>query len=191
MDFKDSLVSREQVAEQVCQVTLGHLDPQGLPVIEERQVLLGMLALQALTDSLGLKDHKVIKDFLDHKDLQGSRAQLVLLDQSDLKETLGSREILAEQVSLAVKVFQGTEALLDCRVLKDQLEQLASLGFLVLLDNQVRGRISVSKLKQNVLLQYFESLSLNKSDFLAVKRIVSYSILFNLSRFFYISIRQG
>lgn len=30
-----------------------------------------------------------------------------------------------------------TEALLDCRVLKDQLEQLASLGFLALPDCQV------------------------------------------------------
>lgn len=81
MDFKDSLVSKEQVVEQVCQVILGHLDPPGLPVIEERQVLLGMLALQAPTDNLGLKDHRVIKDFLDHKDLQGVLAQLVLLDQ--------------------------------------------------------------------------------------------------------------
>lgn len=81
MDFKDSLVSKEQLVEQVCQAILGHLDPPGLPVIEERQALLGMLALQAPTDSLDLKDHKVIKDFLDHRDLQGSLAQSVLLDR--------------------------------------------------------------------------------------------------------------
>lgn len=59
-----------------------------------------------------------------------------------------------------------TEALPDCRVLKDQLEQLASLGFLALPDCQVNAEyVSVSKLKQNMLLQYFGSLRLNKSDF--------------------------